>query len=650
MPDWGLTEEQRETEPWGLPSEVLRPGKVITDPVHGDIALSWLEVTITDSAAFQRLRRVRQLGTTHLVYPGATHTRFSHSIGTVRMAQALLNQAITQGEGLHKVPDLVTQWRDEVIPARPETRKKLERRIAEATVLARLGALLHDLCHVPVGHSVEDDLRILEAHDENIERFEGQWADVRSTVLRAIKDRWVANRVDQTLLGQDGKLYAQLVPLIISKQRRGNAITRSIRTEEMDYPFVADIVGNTICADLLDYLQRDHMFTGLPASLGERFTNAFFIVPDGRGPYSQRMALNIQRDGHERSDIVSELLKALRYRYELSERALAHHAKLAADAMVGEALERWEAALWLKRAGDEIEDLPDATMSLETLDIDTLRGSLDAKYADFPDGENVAKAVRAAVRKDLETEFLSHGDDGLFEHMTTLGAARGGTGITTTQQNQLLDQAAWLAEDLLNRRLFRIAARIGFKDADADRLFEEFGKASARSGLEREAEAWAGIGGPGRKPQVVIWLPEQKMRTKHAEVLVQHPAGVSSFYQYESGRSGRGSDIYAAHPRLWGCYVYVSRDVSDDDADVVTTYLARRMGVRWERHREKFGDRPDEWPTRLAVVRTLADRRDGPEPNLDVLVRDASTAAARGAGTFAALLDKVAEQIPPDLT
>jgi HD superfamily phosphohydrolase len=50
-----------------------------------------LEVAVVDSRPFQRLRRVRQLGMTHLVYPGAVHTRFSHSLGAVRVAQLLLD-------------------------------------------------------------------------------------------------------------------------------------------------------------------------------------------------------------------------------------------------------------------------------------------------------------------------------------------------------------------------------------------------------------------------------------------------------------------------------------------------------------------------------------------------------------------------------
>jgi len=113
MPDTGLTNALRETEPWSLPASVLAPGKVFTDPVHGDVHLNTLEVAIVDTPAYQRLRRVRQLGMTHLVYPGAVHTRFSHGLGAVRVAQMLLDTVWNHRAGLHATEDLFAQWERE---------------------------------------------------------------------------------------------------------------------------------------------------------------------------------------------------------------------------------------------------------------------------------------------------------------------------------------------------------------------------------------------------------------------------------------------------------------------------------------------------------------------------------------------------------
>src|SRR5256885_1238149 len=108
MPKWGLTEEMLDTKPWGFEPELelLKPAKVVTDPVHGDIYLNRLEVVIVNSRPFQRLRRVRQLGMAPEVYPGATNTRFSHSLGTLRAAQDLLDVVLEQRHDPHGVPDL----------------------------------------------------------------------------------------------------------------------------------------------------------------------------------------------------------------------------------------------------------------------------------------------------------------------------------------------------------------------------------------------------------------------------------------------------------------------------------------------------------------------------------------------------------------
>src|SRR5690349_11865930 len=59
---------------------------VVRDPVHGDVYLTHEELRLLDTREMQRLRGIKQLGTAYLVFPGATHTRFEHSIGSLHMA------------------------------------------------------------------------------------------------------------------------------------------------------------------------------------------------------------------------------------------------------------------------------------------------------------------------------------------------------------------------------------------------------------------------------------------------------------------------------------------------------------------------------------------------------------------------------------
>jgi uncharacterized protein len=183
MPKWGLTVEQRRTKPWGLPESALEAAKTITDPVHGDIFINQLEARLLNSAPLQRLRRVRQLGTSHLVYPGATHSRFSHALGTLRAAQDLLDAVVAGLSGPRPAYDsLLAEWQREGTTLGPDGAggpTAFDRKLAEATVLARLGGLLHDLCHVPLGHTIEDDLGVLKSHDANTERFERLWGNSR---------------------------------------------------------------------------------------------------------------------------------------------------------------------------------------------------------------------------------------------------------------------------------------------------------------------------------------------------------------------------------------------------------------------------------------------------------------------------------------
>src|SRR4030067_1035671 len=66
--------------------------KVIRDPIHDHIELDELALSLIDTPVVQRLRRIRQLGFSNLVYPGANHTRFEHSLGVYHLTRMLIDQ------------------------------------------------------------------------------------------------------------------------------------------------------------------------------------------------------------------------------------------------------------------------------------------------------------------------------------------------------------------------------------------------------------------------------------------------------------------------------------------------------------------------------------------------------------------------------
>ncbi|MDY6931594.1 MAG: HD domain-containing protein [Halobacteriota archaeon] len=94
--------------------------KVIRDPIHGHVEVDEVGLKLLDTEEMQRLRRIRQLGFTYLVYPGANHTRFEHSLGTYHLANILIKQLKIECEELNAA------------------------------------ALLHDICHGPYSHVTEN--------------------------------------------------------------------------------------------------------------------------------------------------------------------------------------------------------------------------------------------------------------------------------------------------------------------------------------------------------------------------------------------------------------------------------------------------------------------------------------------------------------
>jgi len=603
----------RRTEPYGLAGWLLEPGKVVTDPIHGDIFLTRLEQLILDTPPMQRLRRVRQLGTTHLVYPGATHTRFAHCLGSVRVVQTLLDKAVQQRNGNHPIRDLFSEWEEEAAGAEYSasdrelaeklnltvSRVEFDRRLAEATLLARLGALLHDVGHLPFGHTIEDDLHLLKPHDQGKARLSRIWKEIFASCEAQLVERhdrlerWYSDSGDDlsalTPLRSSARLYKQLRKLVLSsrKDKRGKRINPAA---DLDYPFVADLVGNTICADLLDYLERDHVSTGLPLSLGKRFLSSFYITPEAsRGIYPKRMALVTHRDGRERRDVITEILKHLRYRYELQERVLVHHTKLAADAMVGKMFERW-----METKRDEFKANPSL---LSTVEI--------PKKLDLPDRKDGADdeskpedRVSTAATWELEKLLLQLGDDGVLEYIADEGEDRGSAGE--------------LAGRMLKRELYKPVANV-VGPAGAEDLYERFGPADGRKELEKEACEHAGIKDDW---QLVLWIPDPEMRLKLAELLVDDSKGIAKF----KDKFGKGSDIYADHKDLWTISVFVHPEINTRAAQSALAKLGQRLGVSWSNHTEALGRDPASAPEHLAAYRAL--RRSQQDRELVALTKE----------------------------
>ena len=121
----------------------------IRDPIYGFVLLDSQEMEIVNSIYFQRLRRIKQLSLTDMIYPGACHTRFEHSLGVMQMASDMFDNIVRNNSNREKL-----FLKDAAIE---RTRK-----------IVRMAALLHDVGHAPFSHSGEESMPfITSTHKKN---------------------------------------------------------------------------------------------------------------------------------------------------------------------------------------------------------------------------------------------------------------------------------------------------------------------------------------------------------------------------------------------------------------------------------------------------------------------------------------------------
>lgn len=180
--------------------------KIIRDAVHDvvifriDQPIDRLAFDILNSAEFQRLRRIRQLGMAHMAYPGADHSRYSHSLGVF----------VTARQVLDRLGQFVSIAEDE-------------------RQVCLVAALVHDLGHGPFSHVFE--------------RVTG--VDHERMTARVVLD--AESGIHQLLIRADKHLPERVVALLEKKGERR---------------FIRDVISSTLDADRLDYLLRDNLMTG----------------------------------------------------------------------------------------------------------------------------------------------------------------------------------------------------------------------------------------------------------------------------------------------------------------------------------------------------------------------------------------------------
>ncbi|MBA4301948.1 hypothetical protein SAMN03080617_02583 [Algoriphagus alkaliphilus] len=157
----------------------MKSQKIINDPVYGFITIpSELIFTIIDHPYFQRLRRIRQLGLTDFVYPGALHTRFHHAIGAMHLMSITLDNLRIKG----------TEISDQEYEA------------------ALIAILLHDIGHGPFSHALESSLLKGIPHEAlslmTIELLNEQLGGQLALALRIFKNQYDRKFLNQLVSSQ----------------------------------------------------------------------------------------------------------------------------------------------------------------------------------------------------------------------------------------------------------------------------------------------------------------------------------------------------------------------------------------------------------------------------------------------------------------
>ena len=184
-------------------------GKIIHDAIHGSMRISGMIFELVRTPEFQRLRHLKQLGLAYLVYPGANHTRFEHSLGTWHIAKRLSNEV-----GLDE----------------------------DESMLLQVGALLHDIGHGPFSHTFESIYRHYVKERDHMR--------LGQDIIRGrinITGEEDGGRIGD-ILSENGIDPTEVAELILGKAKK---------------PYLGQMLHGGVDVDQLDYLVRDAHYTGV---------------------------------------------------------------------------------------------------------------------------------------------------------------------------------------------------------------------------------------------------------------------------------------------------------------------------------------------------------------------------------------------------
>lgn len=363
------------------PSSGLKFVGKIRDPLHDTIPFTAAEKTIINSPEFQRLRRIQQTAFIKYVFPGATHTRFEHSLGVMHMSGVMLSRLIanqtrllesltaaveTQAPLVQNSFSLTEQMHGSLRATQKALAFLSSPEIAQAL---RFSALLHDVGHAPFSHSME--------------RFLPTWADVRDELPRLNLPKFLSDALDAKITKLTTREPGRLKQRVRHELYTLFIVARLFTRKES---FLDEAMGQEVCSlidcdvspskggaleesglqsllhemvsgeldvDRMDYLMRDSRQCGVVYGYfdaGRILDSAGFYFDSHTGRYH----LALRRSG------VAAFEDYLRARWSMYQQVYFHKTATACEAML-EALRKLEPRLTLPIDVESYLKLDDAS-------------------------------------------------------------------------------------------------------------------------------------------------------------------------------------------------------------------------------------------------------------------------------------------------
>lgn len=281
---------------YGFEGEAMKEYEV-REPVYGFIKFNEWEREIINHRVFQRLRRIRQLALTDMVYPGAVHTRFEHSLGVMHLATKMYNAIIGDDTNKQILKDNLDY---------------IEAGLQRDKQVVRFAALLHDVGHAPFSHASESILKKSSKTGKPYKHEDYTTALIRGPLRDAIETHNI---------NKNFNINANEVADLIE----GNPTTLRERV------FWKIIIDSQLDADRGDYLLRDSLHSGVKYGVYD-LDRLIVTLALGIDPETNDVTLGIKESGWH---VAESLIIA---RYQMFTQVYFHKTRRAYDYMLQEAI------------------------------------------------------------------------------------------------------------------------------------------------------------------------------------------------------------------------------------------------------------------------------------------------------------------------